>query len=463
MSEETTEYQPNQTDEYVNHIAKVEDTNPTKAVEDIYNDQGILLLSKGSVITKKVAGLLVQHQLKKELDQSIHVSNTLTVYDILNQTLELIEKESELALLHQHLDFEVTLRQVLFEKPIPSQVLQRLTVMSRVMPEAYERSLFCSWFVPLICKYFKLPYQVYFSAHSAGLAHDIGLMHISEAAATDKHGLTYQQWRALKTHPIVARMILEGRKLYDEDMLNAVADHHERSDRSGYPAGKPASQLNTLSQLLGLADQLYGIYFDPEHGRRSILAWVPFLEVNISTFGANNSEALLALLKVPEITNHLNHEVSTEADVDQVLEQNKQVSELFSLAEKLNEIASQYPRSKPARGIIELMIQLRWVQDSAGFGSDHLSEWLEWSKENPDDSSNAELVEIQDLLSDLRWRFRRLWRVAVEFYWGDKVEGKHQKQVKKLFDQMTPLLPCPGRVDDDRSKGNEDATEPTAQ
>ncbi|MBB1488799.1 HD-GYP domain-containing protein [Oceanospirillum sediminis] len=456
MSQETVEYQTNQTDEYVNHLATVEESHPTTAVEDIYNDQGVLLLSKGSVITKRVANLLIHHQLKKDLDQSIHVSDTLTVFDLLNQILELVEGEQELKLLHEHLSFEVTLRQQLFDKPIPSQVLQRLTVMKEVMPDVYQRSLFSAWLVPLLCKHQDVPQRVYFSAFSAGLAHDIGLMHIPVEAATARHSLNFQQWRALKTHPIVARMILDGRKIYDADALDAVSDHHERYDRSGYPAMKASHQLNQLSQLVGMADKLYELYFDAEHGRKTIRAWIPFLEVNLGTFGAENTELVLGLLKKSEITQHLHERELPEADTGQLIKQNGQISEFYKLAYQLNDIASQYPRSKVARGIMEMQVQLRWLQDSAGLGSDHLQEWLEWCEKNPTDGSQQELVEISELLGDLRWRFRRLWRLAVELFWSDKTQASHKPELKQIFDGMTPLLPCPGRFDLDAPMEDEE-------
>ncbi|OPX56456.1 HD domain-containing protein [Oceanospirillum multiglobuliferum] len=463
MADVSTEYQLNQTDEYVNHLAKVEETNAAKASENIYNDQGVLLLAKGATITEKVAGLLIQHQLKKELDQTIHVSNSLTVYDILNQILELVESNSELNLLHQQMDFEVTLRQLLFTKPIPSQILQRLTVMSRVMPEVYQRSLFSAWFTPLIAKRMNVPSHSFFSAFSAGLAHDIGLMHIEVEAATARHSLTYQQWRAVKTHPIVGRIILENRKIYDLDTLDAIADHHERSDRSGYPAVKAGKQINWLASIVALSDQLFEIYFDPEYGRKSLQAWIPFLEVNPATFGTKLSDTVLGLLKDPHISSHITSDPDLKPDLKKITSDNTQVSALFSVAAEINDIATHYPRSRLARGITDLIAQLRWVQDSAGLGSDHLQEWLEWSQKNPDTNDNIELVEIGELLADLRWRFRRLWSLAVELSWSAVLSAEHQTSLEKLYAQITPYLPCPGRFDLEsfRAEAQADNTEPT--
>lgn len=466
MADVSTEYQLNQTDEYVNHLAKVEETNAAKASENIYNDQGVLLLAKGATITKKVAGLLIQHQLKKELDQSIHVSNSLTVYDILNQILDLVEKNPELNLLHQHTDFEVTLRQLLFTKPIPSQVLQRLTVMSRVMPEVYQRSLFSAWFTPLMAKHLKAPSRSFFSAFSAGLAHDVGLMHIEVSAATARHSLTYQQWRAVKTHPIVGRIILENRKIYDVETLDAIADHHERFDRSGYPAVKAGNKLNWLAPIVALSDQLFEIYFDPEFGRKNLLAWIPFLEVNPATFGTKLSDAVLSLLKDPKIASHLTPDPNLKPDLKKIAASNQQVKELFSIATEINDIATHYPRSRLARGMTELIAQLRWVQDSAGLGSDHLQEWLEWNQKNANETDDAELVEIGELLADLRWRFRRLWSLAVELRWTGAINPEHMPSLEALYNRITPYLPCPGRFDLDSFKveaqGDNDAPKPAA-
>ncbi|WP_417595685.1 HD-GYP domain-containing protein [Oceanospirillum sp.] len=446
MSEENNEYEPNQTDEYVNHLADVQDTHPATASEDILNEHGVLLLKKGAVINQKVAGHLVQHKLKKELDQSISVANPLTVYDILNQILELVESESELNLLHQHFEFEVTLRQLLFVKPIPAPILQRLTVMQEVMPDFYKRSLFCAWMAPLLAKIQDLPHQSYFSAFAAGLSHDIGLLHIPVEAATKQEGLTYQQWRALKTHPIVARIILEGRKIYDEDVLSAVADHQERCDRSGYPAQKPAKEINWAAPLVGLADQLFDIFYDKERTSRTILTWNAYLEVNMSTFGVRNVEALLAVLKEPKISSHVNKALP-EVNVGSVSRQNEQVHQLFDMAVELFDISSDYPRSRIARGVSECITQLRWVRDSAGMGSEHLSEWLDWGEKNKDQIDQVEMSEISELLTCLRWRFRHLRRLAVELSWNDKLPAEDKARIEVIYKKMQPLLPRPGLID----------------
>lgn len=456
MSEQSSEYQLNQTDEYVNHLADVQETHPATAAEDIYNDHGVLLLKKGAIINKRVAGHLVQHRLRKELDQSISVANVLTVYDILNQILELVESESEFNLLHQQFDFEVTLRQLLFTKPIPAQILQRLTVMQQVMPDIYRRSLFCAWMAPLMAKILEQGHQRYFSAFAAGLSHDIGLLHIPVAAATQAEGLSHQQWRALKTHPIVAQIILEGRKIYDEDTLKGVADHQERCDRSGYPSHKPKKEINWLAPLVGLADQLYEIFYDDARDCKTILAWLPYLEVNTSTFGVKNVETFLAALKDPHIITHMPKELPA-VQVKDVARQNEQVSHLFEHAVDLFDIASGYPRSKVARGVSECITQMRWVRDSGGMGSDHLSEWLQWCQEHPGEVNPAELAEILELLACTRWRFRHLVRLVVELTWAETVTAEHKVQVADIYRKMLPLLPKPGLVDPDAPEPEDEA------
>lgn len=448
MSEQNIEYDVNQTDEYVNHLADVQKTNPATASEDIFNDQGVLLLKKGAVITQRVAGHLVQHKLKKELDQSVSVANAITVYDLLNQMLELVESEPEFALLHQHFDFEVTLRQLIFMKPIPSQILQRLTVMQKVMPDVYKRSLFCAWMTPLIGKMLKVSHHGYFSLFSAGLSHDIGLLHIPVDAATKEEGLSFQQWRALKTHPIVAKIIMEGRKIYDQDALNGVADHHERCDRSGYPAQKPGKEIGWIAPLVALSDQLYTIYYDEQRANKSILAWNAYLEVNMGTFGARNVETLLAALKDPKISSHVEKSLP-EVNVADVTRQNSQVSQLFELAVDLFDLAANYPRSRIARGVSECITQMRWVRDSAGMGSEHLSEWLGWGEKHKDEIDTAEMAEISELLVCLRWRFRHLWRLTVEFSWNDKLSTEDKTRIEAIYKKMQPLLPRPGLIDPD--------------
>ena len=72
------------------------------------------------------------------------------------------------------------------------------------------------------------------------------------------------------------------------------------------------------------------------------------------------------------------------------------------------------------------------------------------ARNDPDDNNNTELAEINELLVHLGWRFRSLWRLAVELYWNDRMNLEHKPQVKKIFEGISQLLPCPGTFNVDR-------------
>jgi HD-GYP domain-containing protein (c-di-GMP phosphodiesterase class II) len=88
----------------------------------------------------------------------------------------------------------------------------------------------------------------------AALVHDVGLLALPPAllAATGK--LDDRQRRQLEGHAragaeLVARQLPSTRGLSD-----AIANHHERLDGTGYPAGLKDAQIGSLGRLLAVAD-----------------------------------------------------------------------------------------------------------------------------------------------------------------------------------------------------------------
>ena len=70
----------------------------------------------------------------------------------------------------------------------------------------------------------------------------------------NKHGpLTDQEWELIKTHPGLGGEILKH--VIDlVKCLPAIMHHHERFDRSGYPAGLKGEEIPLDARILAIAD-----------------------------------------------------------------------------------------------------------------------------------------------------------------------------------------------------------------
>jgi putative nucleotidyltransferase with HDIG domain len=89
--------------------------------------------------------------------------------------------------------------------------------------------------------------------HRGGLLHDVGKIG-TPPSILDKPGkLDPEEMRIMRDHVIVGVRILEPIAAFRE-VLPIVAQHHERWDGSGYPAGLAGEDINLYARIFAVAD-----------------------------------------------------------------------------------------------------------------------------------------------------------------------------------------------------------------
>jgi diguanylate cyclase (GGDEF)-like protein len=103
--------------------------------------------------------------------------------------------------------------------------------------------------------------------HAAGVLHDLGKLGIADAILFKPGPLTDDEWREMKTHPVVGARILEHAGL--PEIARWVRAHHERIDGAGYPDGLSASSIPVEARILAVADAYEAMIADrPYRGGR---------------------------------------------------------------------------------------------------------------------------------------------------------------------------------------------------
>lgn len=118
-----------------------------------------------------------------------------------------------------------------------------------------------------------------------GLLHDIGKMTV-EAGVLKKPGkLTENEYDHMKTH-VERGLNLVAPYALAESTLNVIAEHHERFDGQGYPAGSRGTGISTAGRMAAIVDVYDAISSDrvyhkglpaPEAMRR-IFEWQPHFD-----------------------------------------------------------------------------------------------------------------------------------------------------------------------------------------
>ncbi|MFQ5586853.1 MAG: HD-GYP domain-containing protein, partial [Thermodesulfobacteriota bacterium] len=90
------------------------------------------------------------------------------------------------------------------------------------------------------------------AAGIGGLLHDVGKTGVAEDIIKKPGGLSEDEWKKIREHPVLGAQIIERMKGLDKSTARIVYEHHIRYDRSGYP--KTDSPLHPLGMVVTLTD-----------------------------------------------------------------------------------------------------------------------------------------------------------------------------------------------------------------
>ena len=88
----------------------------------------------------------------------------------------------------------------------------------------------------------------------AGILHDLGKKNIPNEIVNKNGRLTDEEFSTMKNHPTLAVEILKELGEKNQLVLDAIEQHHEKLDGSGYPKGLKAQEIHILSQIIAIAD-----------------------------------------------------------------------------------------------------------------------------------------------------------------------------------------------------------------
>jgi putative nucleotidyltransferase with HDIG domain len=88
----------------------------------------------------------------------------------------------------------------------------------------------------------------------AALLHDIGKLSVSAAVLTKPSALADDEWAQVRAHPDEGARLCGPLLDWLGEWGDAIAQHHERYDGSGYPRGLAGTEISTAGRLVCLVD-----------------------------------------------------------------------------------------------------------------------------------------------------------------------------------------------------------------
>jgi len=86
------------------------------------------------------------------------------------------------------------------------------------------------------------------------LVHDIGMIKVPEAVRNKPGKLSEPETELVQRHPLLGFAILKEYSSLSGDSLNAVLQHHECGDGSGYPHGFKLSRIDPMGRVMRIVD-----------------------------------------------------------------------------------------------------------------------------------------------------------------------------------------------------------------
>lgn len=295
-------YDPLIPDAYLFRLASISHKCGIFTAEDIYSAKGVLLAQKNILISPEIAAHIYSHRLQKQLELCVRFDNELDVTQLEQHFLTVMKQDDLLFAIDEHQDIATLIKPFITHYEKFPLLKQKISVMALAMPELFLRTIYCSWFSLLIAKEMRFSEQGCLDVFLAALSHDIGMLHLDAFVLDKKGSLSPEDWRHIQEHVYIGVSLLKQMADMPVDVVEAVYEHHERCDGTGYPSGRVESELSYAGKILGLADSIIAIYhnrFKNQH--RTWRDVIPVIQMNAQAYFYRHDEILAVIWRRSEM------------------------------------------------------------------------------------------------------------------------------------------------------------------
>ncbi len=230
----------------------------------VFNAQGLKVIDKGVVIDARLYERLTQHQLRQPLDQCVEAESTVHAAALREAVQTILDTEPFFGAMIGTGRLRDQLLEEVSQVPLPKPVAFQLTIARETQPELWRHGLHCAITAAWLADRQHATRHDLRMLATAGLLHDLGMLHVDPVLMQPTIQLERAQRRQLYAHPLVSTMLLERHHEFPRPVLSAVLEHHERLDGSGYPRGVRDSSISPWGRILALAE-LVTAMIDADH------------------------------------------------------------------------------------------------------------------------------------------------------------------------------------------------------
>ena len=266
MVEQTTSSAAAESPAFLRALTEMAQQRPITTSRAIYNHQGIKLLEGGVQIDASLYDRLLVHRLAVPLDESVESDDAVTGAALREAAEAALARWPFFALMAPAGRVRSMLLQSIEAIPLPQPVALHLTLARETRPGMLEHGILMALLCAHLVREGGAPIYDMTVAASAGLLHDLGMLHIDAELLDPANTLSGDARRPLYAHPVTGSMLITRFHEYPLTVARAVLEHHERLDGSGYPRALVGAAISPLGRLLSLCEVVTAM-FDGERER----------------------------------------------------------------------------------------------------------------------------------------------------------------------------------------------------
>ncbi len=244
-------------------VTEMGETHDVVTSRAIFNSIGVKIVDKGVAINRSLYERLTRHKLQTPLEQSASSANCVTGESLRHAAALIMDDVPFFGRLAPDPASRKLLLNVIKTVPLPDAMAFQITVARDARPEIYmnllRTALVAAWLASKSNRVSRFDLDM---AASAGLLHDIGMLHIDPLLLQGSNQLNREQRRQLYSHPLLSNILVERHHQYPREVVRAVSEHQEHLDGSGYPRNLSGDGISPLGRTVTLA-QVVAAMFAP--------------------------------------------------------------------------------------------------------------------------------------------------------------------------------------------------------
>lgn len=240
--------------QYLRHLADLGERRAIVAHTPIFTRTGIKLVDSGTTLDRAVVERLMQHRLLPTLDDCLSIEGMLSPGGVRRAAEDLLRDDEAFLVLLPNDQVRQEILHAFDLLPLGPKLAFKLTVMKEERPELWAHSLQVALVATALAMAERESMSDLMDAALAGLTHDLGLLHIAPQVLAEGAAMDEAHRHHMYSHPVLAKFMLARLPQVPGRVVEAVAEHHEREDGSGYPRGIRARQISPLGELVAAAE-----------------------------------------------------------------------------------------------------------------------------------------------------------------------------------------------------------------